>query len=181
MTVDPEDDPQGEVDRPVSEYFRTPEDVESQVFDWGVLKWMAAPETSGAGRISCGVVKLEPGKGHERHNHPESEEMLYVVRGEGEQEIAGETREVSAGDMLFVPQGVYHGTVNTGWEPLVLIAVYAPPGPEEQLRAMPGCTVVPAGELPTRENVERYREGDGDEPATDGGRESGGNDGHGAD
>jgi len=176
VDVDPEDDPQGAVDRDVADYFRSPDDVESQVFDWGVLKWMATPETGGAGRISCGVVKLEPGKGHERHNHPEAEEMLYVVRGTGEQEIAGETREISAGEMLFVPQGVYHGTVNTGWEPLVLIAVYAPPGPETQLREMPECTVVPAGEPPTEENVERYRESEDASAHTDGNDADGGTD-----
>jgi oxalate decarboxylase/phosphoglucose isomerase-like protein (cupin superfamily) len=139
--------------------FVSPDDVDSQVFDWGVLKWMVTPEVNGSERISCGVVKLEPGKGHERHTHPDSDEMLYVVRGEGEQEIADETRDVSAGDMLYVPQGVEHGTVNTGWEPLVLIAVYAPPGPEDVLADLPECTVVPAGELPTPENADRYADG----------------------
>lgn len=128
--------------------FVSPADVESQVFDWGVLKWQSTPEVTGSERMSSGVVKLEPGKGHERHTHPESDEMLYVIRGEGEQEIGDETRQITAGDMLHVPEGVPHGTVNTGWEPLLLLAVYAPPGPEEQLRDLPECEVVPAGKLP---------------------------------
>ena len=138
-----------------SEYVVSPDDVESQLFDWGVLKWMSTPEVTGGERFSAGVVQLEPGKGHERHTHPDSDEILYVVRGEGEQEVGDETRDVAAGDMVFVPEGVEHGTVNTGWEPLVLLAVYAPPGPEEVLRDLPECEVVPAGELPTGENVER--------------------------
>jgi oxalate decarboxylase/phosphoglucose isomerase-like protein (cupin superfamily) len=129
--------------------FVTPDDVESQVFDWGVLKWLNTPDVTGSERFSAGVVKLEPGKGHERHTHPDSDEILYVVRGEGEQEVADETRDISAGELVFVPEGVEHGTVNTGWEPLVLLAVYAPPGPEEQLRDLPECTVLPPGELPT--------------------------------
>ena len=128
--------------------FVEPDDVESMVFDWGVLKWMVTPDETGTEHISCGVVQLEPGKGHERHNHPNAEEMLYVVRGEGEQEIADETREISAGDMLYIPEGVYHGTINTGWEPLVLIAVYAPPGPEDVLRNLPEAELIPPGELP---------------------------------
>jgi oxalate decarboxylase/phosphoglucose isomerase-like protein (cupin superfamily) len=129
--------------------FVAPDDVESQVFDWGVLKWLNTPDVTGSERFSAGVVKLEPGKGHERHTHPESDEILYVVRGEGQQEVADETRDVSAGELVYVPQGVEHGTVNTGWEPLVLLAVYAPPGPEEQLRDLPECTVLPPGDLPT--------------------------------
>ena len=135
-------------------YFVEPEDVESQVFDWGVLKWLSTPEVTGGDRFSAGVVKLEPGKGHERHTHPDSDEILYVLRGEGEQEIADETKEISAGEMVFVPEGVEHGTVNTGWEPLLLLAVYAPPGPEDVLRDLPECEIVPPGELPIAENVE---------------------------
>ena len=128
--------------------FVDPDDVESMIFDWGVLKWMVTPDVTGSEHISCGVVQLEPGKGHERHNHPDAEEMLYIVRGEGEQEIADETREISAGDMVYIPEGVYHGTINTGWEPLVLIAVYAPPGPEDVLRELPEAEIIPPGELP---------------------------------
>jgi oxalate decarboxylase/phosphoglucose isomerase-like protein (cupin superfamily) len=134
-------------------FFIDPSDVESQVFDWGVLKWLSTPDVTGGERFSAGVVKLEPGKGHDRHTHPESDEILYVIRGEGEQEIADEIRHITAGEMVFVPEGVEHGTINTGWEPLLLLAVYAPPGPEDVLRDLPGCEIVPAGELPTEENI----------------------------
>ncbi|WP_135821582.1 cupin domain-containing protein [Halostella litorea] len=125
-----------------------PDDVESQAFDWGVLKWLSTPEVTGGERFSAGVVRLEPGKGHERHTHPDSDEILYVISGTGEQELGDERREITAGELVFVPEGVEHGTENTGWEPLVLLAVYAPPGPEAELRDLPGCEVVPPGELP---------------------------------
>lgn len=131
--------------------FVSPDDVESLVFDWGVLKWLNTPEVTGSDRFSAGVVRLEPGKGHERHDHPESDEILYVLDGEGEQTVDEETRDIDAGEVVFVPRGVPHSTVNTGWETLRLLAVYAPPGPEETLREMPECTVVPPGELPTRD------------------------------
>ena len=114
------------------EHFVDSTDVSTQQFDWGALKWMATPDHNGSERFSAGVVKLEPGKGHELHTHPESDEILYVVSGEGEQTVAGETREVSAGEMIFIPEGVEHGTVNTNWEPLKLLAVYAPPGPDRK-------------------------------------------------
>lgn len=145
------------------DFFIGPDDVESQVFDWGVLKWLSTPEETGGERFSAGVVKLEPGKGHERHTHPESDEILYVIRGEGEQEIADETRHISTGEMVFVPEGVEHGTKNTGWEPLLLLAVYAPPGPEEVLRDLPGCEIVPPGKLPTEANVKTSETVDGQE------------------
>lgn len=137
-----------------SRYFIEPADVESLSFDWGVLKMMNTPNITGAERFSAGVVKLTPGKGHERHTHPDSDEILYVVRGEGEQEVADETRNITTGDMVHIPKGVEHGTTNTGWEPLTLLAVYAPPGPEEVLRDDPESTIVPAGQFPHNENTE---------------------------
>ena len=128
-----------------------PDDVDTQQFDWGTLKWMATPEVWGSERFSAGVVQLEPGKGHELHTHPDSDEILYVVGGTGEQTVDGDTRDVGAGEMVYIPAGVEHGTVNTGWETLTLLAVYAPPGPEDVLADLPDCTIVPAGEIPTRD------------------------------
>jgi len=132
-------------------HFVSSEDVSTQQFGWGTLKWMATPDVNDSERFSAGVVQLEPGKGHELHTHPDSDEILYVISGEGEQTVAGDTREITAGEMVNVPAGVEHGTVNTGWETLTLLAVYAPPGPEDVLADLPDCTIVPAGEIPTRD------------------------------
>lgn len=128
------------------------EDVETQLFDWGTLKWMATPEVNDSERFSAGVVNLEPGKGHDIHTHPDSDEILYIISGEGEQTVAEDTREVGPGEMIYIPAGVEHGTINTGWETLQLLAVYAPPGPEDVLADLPECEIVPAGEIPTRED-----------------------------
>lgn len=136
-----------------SAYFVGPDDVESLSLDWGVLKWMSTPEVTDSDRLSAGVVKLDPGKGHERHTHPNSDEILYVIRGEGEQEVADEARELTAGDMVFIPEGVEHGTLNTGWEPLTLLAVYAPPGPEAELKDDPDCEIIPPGALPSEDGT----------------------------
>lgn len=141
-----------------SEFFIEPDDVESLTFDWGVLKWMSTPDVTGGERFSAGVVKLEPGKGHERHTHPDSDEILYVVRGEGKQEVADETQDIAMGDMVYIPEGVEHGTINTGWEPLTLLAVYAPPGPEKVLRDDPESQIIPAGKAPRDENIENTEE-----------------------
>lgn len=131
--------------------FVSPDDVETQVFDWGMLKWLSEPRVTDADRFSAGVVILAPGKGHERHNHPGVEETLYVISGVGEQMIdeGGEIHKpISAGMLIHIPADIYHSTVNTGWEPLKLLAVYSPHGPEALLRAMPECTIIPPGELP---------------------------------
>jgi oxalate decarboxylase/phosphoglucose isomerase-like protein (cupin superfamily) len=124
------------------------EGLETVQLDWGTLKWMSTPETTGAAAFSAGMVVLEPGKGHERHTHPDSEEVLYVLSGEGTQTVAEDERRVSSGDMIYIPAGVEHSTVNSSWEPLRFLAMYGPPGPEAELRDSPEATVLPPDEVP---------------------------------
>jgi oxalate decarboxylase/phosphoglucose isomerase-like protein (cupin superfamily) len=124
------------------------EDVETQVFDWGRLAWLSEPRVTAADRFSAGVVTLEPGKGHDRHNHPGVEEILYVLEGKGEQVVETESgedrREVGPGTLIHIPPDVHHSTVNCGDGPMRILAVYAPPGPEAELRAMEGVVIEPA-------------------------------------
>jgi oxalate decarboxylase/phosphoglucose isomerase-like protein (cupin superfamily) len=131
--------------------FIQPSDVETMVFDWGTIKWMSEPRVTDTRGFSMGVVLLQPGKGHARHNHPGCEEILYIVSGRGNQmvDIGGEKwQPVSEGDVVHIPADVFHATINTGWEPLKMVAVYCPPGPEALLRTLPGCRLIPPGELP---------------------------------
>jgi oxalate decarboxylase/phosphoglucose isomerase-like protein (cupin superfamily) len=131
--------------------FVAPSDVETQVFAWGTIKWLSEPRVTGTTRFTIGVVLLEPGKGHERHNHPGCEETLYVVSGQGKQmvDIDGEHwQPITAGELVHIPADIFHSTINTGWEPLKMIAVYCPPGPEAILRSLPGCTLISPGKLP---------------------------------
>jgi len=124
--------------------FVEPKQVETQVFDWGRIQWLSEPRVTGARNITAGVVTLEPGKGHQRHNHPGVEEVLYVLEGEGMQMVELEAQErsaVTAGTMIHIPADVFHETINTGNGPMRLLAVYSPPGPEDLLRKMPGCRI----------------------------------------
>ena len=126
-----------------------PNTIPTQTFDWGAIKWFVTPElTEGAG-ITFGEVVLQPGRGHDRHNHPESEEILYVLSGEGEQMLDDrQPFEVKPGDTIYVPTGVFHSTRNTGWEPMRLLALYNPGGPEKVLEGLPDFQQVGAGSVP---------------------------------
>ena len=129
--------------------FVEPRHVETQVFDWGRIQWLSEPRVTGARCITAGVVTLDPGKGHQRHNHPGVEEVLYVLEGEGVQMVdlgVEERRTVRAGMMIHIPADIYHETINTGDRPMKLLAVYSPPGPEALLRSLPGCRIEPPQE-----------------------------------
>lgn len=59
--------------------------------------------------------------------HDENDQILTFVSGTGEAQVAGETRDVKAGDLVVVPAGTEHNFRNTGPLPLVLYTVYGPP------------------------------------------------------
>ena len=127
--------------------FVQPENTETQVFDWGRLNWLSEPKVTAAERFSAGRVLLEPGKGHERHNHPYSEEILYVVRGRGVQtvELPEGTleQEIGPGTLVHIPTAIFHSTINSGDGPMEMVAIYAPFGPEAELRQLDGVRLEP--------------------------------------
>ena len=59
-----------------------------------------------------------------------------------------QTFDVRAGHTVWIPRGAFHSTLNTGWEPLTLLAIYAPGGAEEVLKTLPDYREIPAGEAP---------------------------------
>ncbi|GAA4887533.1 cupin domain-containing protein [Streptomonospora salina] len=127
-----------------------PHSRETMTFDWGSAKWYVQPDTdTPEAGLTFGEVVLNPGRGHDRHNHPDAEEVLYVLSGTGRQMLDdADPFDISAGDVVYVPRGVFHSTVNTGWTPMRLIAVYNPGGAEAALRGLPDFAALPAGAVP---------------------------------
>lgn len=123
-----------------------PQTLPTATLNWGVIKWLVTPEHTPGATITFGEVILLPGQGHERHNHPTSEEILYVLSGEGQQMVDdGEPFAIKAGDTIYIPTAIFHATVNTGWAPLRLLALYNPGGPEKVLEDFPDYRQIPAG------------------------------------
>jgi oxalate decarboxylase/phosphoglucose isomerase-like protein (cupin superfamily) len=121
--------------------------IPTHSFEWGAIKWLVTPSTTPGARLTFGEVSVMPGKGHSRHNHPGAEEILYILSGEGEQMVDdGAPFSIRAGDVLYIPAGVYHSTLNTGWEPMRLIALYNPGGSELALMELEDFRETPAGE-----------------------------------
>ncbi len=111
--------------------------IPTHSFDWGAIKWLVTPSTTPGAQLTFGEVLVMPGKGHSRHNHPDAEEILYILSGEGEQMVAdGEPFPIRAGDVFYISAGVFHSTLNTGWEPMRLIAIYNPGGSELALKEL---------------------------------------------
>jgi oxalate decarboxylase/phosphoglucose isomerase-like protein (cupin superfamily) len=133
----------------VNGLFVYPDDVDNFGFDWGKLALTVGPEVNDAKQFSGGVVFVPPGQGHTRHNHPGAEEIIFIIKGTGEQMVEDEdgnpvTREVGPGCTVFIPESRFHSTQNTGSEAMQIFVVYSPAGPENVLRELPDFHVIPA-------------------------------------
>ena len=118
-------------------YFVSVDDVETQVLEWGTFQWMNEPRVTGAQKQILGLGKIEPGFGHTRHNHPDSEEFIYFLSGNCHQTLEVETeggklyeKDMTGGEMIYIPQGWYHSTVNTGTGTLTFLCCYLNAGTE---------------------------------------------------
>ena len=65
----------------------TPADVETQILDWGVFQWLSEPRVTGVDKMVVGIGTVKPGKGHVRHNHPDSQEFICFLKGKALQTI----------------------------------------------------------------------------------------------
>jgi oxalate decarboxylase/phosphoglucose isomerase-like protein (cupin superfamily) len=123
------------------------EDVDSLMFDWGTIHSLSDAHVTGSKSISFCSVAVEPGKGHSRHNHPDADEIIYVISGEGIQMLDDhDPVAVKPGACIWVPKGIYHSTLNTGAGTLQLVVAYIPAGSEQLLRTMEGVKIIPAGQ-----------------------------------
>ena len=68
-------------------------------------------------------VSFAPGSSFPRHTHP-GEEIIYVLEGTLEYEVAGKPVRLKAGDVLFVPYGTVHAARNVGDGPAAELATY---------------------------------------------------------
>jgi quercetin dioxygenase-like cupin family protein len=68
-------------------------------------------------------VDFAPGYVAPMHTHP-GEEIIYVIEGTLEYEIAGKKSKVKAGDVLFVPAETPHTATNIGSDNGAELATY---------------------------------------------------------
>jgi mannose-6-phosphate isomerase-like protein (cupin superfamily) len=91
--------------------------------------------TSPIERCSLAEEVLPAGGRVGRHHHLETEEVYYILSGEGRMTIGSEEREVGAGDAIFIPRGSVHTLENTGQTQMTILLVCGPAYSYEDHRA----------------------------------------------
>ena len=76
---------------------------------------------------SLAEATLEPGQATERHYHRETEEIYFVLKGQGALELDGETSYLRPGDAVLIPPGALHTLENNGTSELRILCCCVPP------------------------------------------------------
>lgn len=85
---------------------------------WGTLQWVCNEKLMPVAAQTVGLAMILPGKRNPVHFHPNCEEVLHVISGQGLQSYDGRTIELKPGMTIRIPAKVKHNMVNTGAEPL---------------------------------------------------------------
>jgi mannose-6-phosphate isomerase-like protein (cupin superfamily) len=85
-------------------------------------------------RMSMITEDLPPNSEIKVHLHQREDETISIRMGSGIATLGEREFPVTAGAVIYVPQGVWHGLRNNGTETLGMSAVYAPPGFEQSFK-----------------------------------------------
>ena len=89
----------------------------------------------GVKNLSVGIGVYNKGQSSEFHVHEKEEEIMIYLKGYGIMRMEDGTEyPLERGDVTFVPAGERHKLINTGDGTFVFLFIYAPMGPEKNIR-----------------------------------------------
>jgi mannose-6-phosphate isomerase-like protein (cupin superfamily) len=74
--------------------------------------------------LTASVTVLHAGKQTRGHAHDNIEEIYFFLNGNGKMLVGEEEIDVSEGDMVAIPCGVFHRVINNSGEDVRLLAVF---------------------------------------------------------
>ena len=99
----------------------------------GTFRVLVDEEISGAKNFSLLVNTSRAGIKGGEHKH-DVEHCWYVLSGRGTMYMNGKATEIGPQTAIYTPAGVMHKVDVHPDEDLTYVVIYAPPGPEQQLK-----------------------------------------------
>lgn len=94
--------------------------------DGSEIRELLAHRNSCIRNQSLAEARVAPGLTTVAHFHRRTEEIYYVLAGEGEMRLGDQARKVVIGDAVAIPPGMVHSITNTGQVDLVFLCCCAP-------------------------------------------------------
>lgn len=102
---------------------------EAAVEEWHRLSAHVLMDAGELGARNLSVTWLEVPVGAKQTLRTDegSEQAYVVVRGSGTMSVAGDTQQVSEGDLIMVPPATEHSIANEGEAELACVSIQSPP------------------------------------------------------
>ena len=84
------------------------------------------PKRTGNRYCQISLLRILPHNKFPRHIHPNSEDMIYILRGRAIFSIGEEEIEGSAGEVIVIPENTPHSAINNAEEDMEAIVIQAP-------------------------------------------------------
>jgi mannose-6-phosphate isomerase-like protein (cupin superfamily) len=94
--------------------------------DGSEIRELLAHRNSVIEKQSLAEARLAPGVGTTPHYHRATEEIYYILEGQGRMRIGGDENDVGPGDAIAIPPGEIHQITNTGGGVLKFLCCCAP-------------------------------------------------------
>jgi len=91
---------------------------------WGWLNLVSEVATTGIDGVTVGMARIEPGAENPLHIHGNCSEIILLLSGSVEHVVGEEVVELTAGDVLIVPQAVPHQARSVGTTAAEMVVVY---------------------------------------------------------
>jgi quercetin dioxygenase-like cupin family protein len=96
--------------------------------EWGKTKNLFGAENVEAKYLRINITEYAPGTEHKLHRHPDQEEVIFVLEGEGITRTNAGDQPIRAGSFVFVPAGMDHTTINVRKDkPMKAVIIKSPP------------------------------------------------------
>ncbi len=103
------------------------------------IRWIADAGSLQPRYLSSCVIRVLPGEAvRPAHSHPEGEELIYVISGNGEAWVDGEIQAIRPGTAVLFEQGSVHMLRNVGGTEMKVLCFFSPPTSLENYRLHEG-------------------------------------------
>lgn len=103
-------------------------EVEEKAPPGRFLRWIVSAD-SGLDAQFCSscVMRVQPGSTvSPAHSHPDGEELIYIISGEGKVYVDGVIKPIREGNAILFEKGSIHMVRNDGNEEMKVVCFYAP-------------------------------------------------------
>ena len=94
--------------------------------DGSLIRELIHPDQHGNAAQSLAEATIPPGQKTQWHRHMESEELYYVMQGQGVMTLGDEVFDISAGSSIAIMPGTPHCVENRGKDDMVILCCCSP-------------------------------------------------------